>query len=1064
MRISLTLLALAALTPIATAADLRFFNDAALHAVQFMPDGQEGWAVGDEGVIWHTIDGGKLWERQPSGTRASLKSLHFLDPAVGFVVGREELPLGHGSAGVILVTLDGGERWTRLSMNELPGLNFVRFVSEKVGFAGGDGTDQYPTGLFITRDSGKSWKPVPGPRYPGWSAGTFTDADTGTVVGAWSRLAGVRRGQVAPLVMDWLGGRNVRGLYTMAGKDGRSIGVGQGGLVLFSDDGGAKWATLKMMLPDEVIACWDFHTVHGAGKHVWAAGRPGSALLHSPDGGKNWELQRTGQPLPINGLHFRDEKTGWAVGEMGLILNTSDGGRTWRAQQQGGHRAAILNVNAKMTGLCADTVAKLADEGYLSTALRVVTPDPTSAPMRKSTEGDRLIAAMRLAGGASAESVWQFPLPVHLRREKHEAIVEHWDDMHEGKAAEQMLRQLVLALRIWRPDVILCDPPEGKNPDMILESLMAEAMQEAFKQAGDPKAFPEQLGQLGLKPWKPSKLYAPTAENTPGAVIVNLNDVKARFEGSARDFATPAASLLASETVVLPRRRAFKLLASTIAGAEKHGALMEGIPPSATGDSRRALPSVEPLSADLLKGLQQFANFQAMIEKPSSQLTNPERMLGSIGPMLEKLPDARGAIAAHAFAAQMARVGQWFLARELYMQMIEQYPTHPLTADAYRWLIRHNASSETRRRHELGQFLIVGEVRNTPPSAIKMEVPVREKDKLNKKGEPDDRKTSVKLEGSTQGWDVKRELVMVHDREALLKWHRGALDIEKHLVGFGDLMSKDPGLQFALHAARRNMGDFDAPRKWFAEFVGAQPDGPWRDAARAELWLSQRQGTPPKPFMLCKQTETRPFLDGKFDDACWRDSQPVALSDSLSKTAKQAPTKVMLSHDADFLYLAVRCEHPAGKRIAPVKGRKRDEDLRAFDRVSLVLDLDRDYATAFHFQVDQRGCVRESCWGDQSWDPQWFVAVHSDDTSWQVEAAIPLISMTGEILTSGRAWCCNVIRALPGQGVQAMSLPAGVPEDDPRLEGMGLLLFKADPRYEAKRPQPAARMQRVEEE
>ena len=79
-------------------------NDAALHGVQFMDDGQEGWAVGDEGVIWHTIDGGKLWERQKSGVQASLRCVHFISPEIGWAAGREELPLGGGSAGVILVT------------------------------------------------------------------------------------------------------------------------------------------------------------------------------------------------------------------------------------------------------------------------------------------------------------------------------------------------------------------------------------------------------------------------------------------------------------------------------------------------------------------------------------------------------------------------------------------------------------------------------------------------------------------------------------------------------------------------------------------------------------------------------------------------------------------------------------------------------------------------------------------------------------------------------------------------------------------------------------------------
>src|SRR5438132_611793 len=87
------LLVAAALTPV-HAADLRYFDDAALHAVQFIEEeGQtrEGWAVGDDGVVWHSTDGGKNWERQPTGTRASLRSLHFLTPLHGWVAGREEL-------------------------------------------------------------------------------------------------------------------------------------------------------------------------------------------------------------------------------------------------------------------------------------------------------------------------------------------------------------------------------------------------------------------------------------------------------------------------------------------------------------------------------------------------------------------------------------------------------------------------------------------------------------------------------------------------------------------------------------------------------------------------------------------------------------------------------------------------------------------------------------------------------------------------------------------------------------------------------------------------------------
>src|SRR5262249_8783794 len=109
--IRLALLVCALVAPGAWAGDLRNFADAPLYAVQFV-DTNEGWAVGDEGVVWHTIDGGRTWERQPTGVRTSLRSLHFLNPYTGWIAGREELPHG-GSGGVVLFTRDGGLKWQR---------------------------------------------------------------------------------------------------------------------------------------------------------------------------------------------------------------------------------------------------------------------------------------------------------------------------------------------------------------------------------------------------------------------------------------------------------------------------------------------------------------------------------------------------------------------------------------------------------------------------------------------------------------------------------------------------------------------------------------------------------------------------------------------------------------------------------------------------------------------------------------------------------------------------------------------------------------------------------------
>src|SRR5581483_11514576 len=190
----------------ARAGESRHYDDASLRAVQFVDD-QEGWAVGDEGAIWHTIDGGKNWERQPSGVRASLRGLHFQTPYVGWVVGRQELT-GGGSCGVLLYTSDGGVKWRQLLLRALPGLHAVRFADMKSVYLAGDGSPGYPSGVFQTTDGGRNWQPVNGPAAPGWR-GLDVNAEGAALAGAWNRLATVRRDRLNLADVDTLGGRTV---------------------------------------------------------------------------------------------------------------------------------------------------------------------------------------------------------------------------------------------------------------------------------------------------------------------------------------------------------------------------------------------------------------------------------------------------------------------------------------------------------------------------------------------------------------------------------------------------------------------------------------------------------------------------------------------------------------------------------------------------------------------------------------------------------------------------------------------------------------------------------------
>jgi photosystem II stability/assembly factor-like uncharacterized protein len=1007
------------------AAELRNFEDAALHAVQFV-DEHEGWAVGDEGVVWHTVNGGETWERQPTGVRGSLRSVHFLTPYTGWLAGREELHGGAGSVGILLVTYDGGLKWQRVAMNTMPGLQRVRFIDNKTGFAVGDATDEFPTGVFRTSDGGKTWVPLHGKRLPGWVAGDFQSAKSGVLTGPWGQVAVLANDKLSPAEVDPLGGRMVADVRVM-GK--WAIAVGQGGLILVSwDSAGSRWSYADAKIIGQVRQDLDFRGLACSGDHVWVVGRPGSFLLHSPDKGESWDMVQTGQPLPLNSVFFANEKFGWAVGEFGSILATKDQGRTWRVQHRGGQRAAILFAHGRPSTLPLDAVALVGGEdGYLSTGLCLFAADPATAALMKASEPQRHAAVVRTAGGAAAETLWQFPFPEHLDSADKTQFVRSWDTMHgERRAAQEFSRQLVLALRTWRPSVVVADQPDAGGTG----ALLAETLRRAIAQAADDKVFPDQIKELGLEPWSVSKCYVVWNNPKDTQVTYDVTEIAPHLQATPRDFAAKAAALLGETMARSSGVRYFHLLDSTIPGAGQHKDLMQGVELAPGGVARRKQPDVATLSPEQQKAARTLRDLHALVYAPESKLVDAGRSLSQVGPTLATLPDDQAATTAFALARHYADIGQWPYAKEVFLLLTDRYPTHPLAADAYRWLIRLNASSEVRRRYELAQFRV------RTKSTIRKAGSADSKELSQRAGFPEDFHGDV-----PEGVDI-RQVDLITNQDDTRQWYQNSLDLGSRMAALGPLFGTDLSSQFCQQAALRQLGQFDKANEWYTRFVAEHTDGPWRDAAAAELWLMNRSGVPPKPVAFCRKISTRPFLDGHLKDGCWETAQSLVLKNAIGNTDTQYPTRAWLAYDKDFLYLALRCQHPKDRFVAPAKSRTRDADLKAFDHVSLLIDLDRDYSTCFRLEVDQRGCVREDCWGDRTWDPRWFVALHSEPDCWRVEAAIPTAELTGDPVTVGKAWACNLVRILPGRGVQAWSLPAGV---EPRPEGMGLMIFTQEP-------------------
>jgi photosystem II stability/assembly factor-like uncharacterized protein len=112
-----------------------------LTAVHF-PSPQNGWAVGHGGVVLHTADGGKSWERQLEGVQAAQMALENAQAKAGRV-GPEDLDAQQMVDNANLLVKDGPDK---------PFLDLY-FVNDRVGFVVGS----YGL-IFKTQDGGATWK------------------------------------------------------------------------------------------------------------------------------------------------------------------------------------------------------------------------------------------------------------------------------------------------------------------------------------------------------------------------------------------------------------------------------------------------------------------------------------------------------------------------------------------------------------------------------------------------------------------------------------------------------------------------------------------------------------------------------------------------------------------------------------------------------------------------------------------------------------------------------------------------------------------------------------------
>ena len=109
------------------------------------------------------------------------------------------------------------------------------------------------------------------------------------------------------------GSKELRSVWFADGKVG--CAVGDGGVVLVTDDGGKKWTLCKKVTDKALYAVCLVDKKKG-----WAVGE-GGVILKTTNGGKSWKKEMSLVRETLYGLHFsRKGKTGIAVGAKGTII------------------------------------------------------------------------------------------------------------------------------------------------------------------------------------------------------------------------------------------------------------------------------------------------------------------------------------------------------------------------------------------------------------------------------------------------------------------------------------------------------------------------------------------------------------------------------------------------------------------------------------------------------------------------------------------------------------------------------------------------------------------------
>jgi len=180
--------------------------------------------------------------------------------------------------------------------------------------------------------------------------------------------------------------------------------------------------------------------------------------------------------------------------------------------------------------------------------------------------------------------------------------------------------------------------------------------------------------------------------------------------------------------------------------------------------------------------------------------------------------------------------------------------------------------------------------------------------------------------------------------------------------------------------------------------VGPQVEGPSGvDEAAAELDARR----PLVQLRAIPAGTAPPEIDAHLDDAAWGSARRVGDITQvlpIEGAPMPYPTDVLITYDADFVYVGLTCHDDP----AEVRARQMDRDafVRYDDVVELWFDPFASERFAYWFQVTPAGSLGDALIADngtsfnKAWDGIWYGSARVTDEGWVAELAFPVKTLS----------------------------------------------------------------------